>query len=59
MTCSILTAVGLARSYTPSSLARRPLVPSGGAILGGIAGSGLCKYGLQRYLPPAKADPPA
>jgi hypothetical protein len=30
----------------------RPPVLSGGAILGGIAGSGPCKYGLQRYLPP-------
>lgn len=37
----------------------RPPVPSGGAILTGIAGSGPCKYGLQRYLAPAKADPPA
>jgi len=26
----------------------------GGAILGGIAGSGLCKYGLQRYLAPLR-----
>ena len=37
----------------------RPPVPSGGAILGGIARSGPCKCGLQRYLAPAKADPPA
>ena len=27
------------------------LAPARRAILGGIAGGGLCKYGLQRYLP--------
>lgn len=28
-----------------------PGPPAAGAILGGIADSGLCEYGLQRYLP--------
>ena len=42
MTCSVSAAVRLARSYTPSSLACHPLVPSGGVILGGIAAAAGC-----------------